>query len=86
VTVPASRTLANVLRAQLATGNALRILVGTYADPPSSDPRYANIEISGEPVLVPNLNGLPARPAGTPAYLLADNTRIWVLGTVTATP
>lgn len=82
MTVPASRTLASVLRAQLATGPALRIIVGTYTDPPSADTKYAHVTINGQAFTIPNLNAAPAQPAGTPAYLLADNTRVWVLGTV----
>ena len=85
MTVPASRTLEAVLRQGLAPGNELRIIVATYADP-SPDPRYANVEINGQVVTIPNLNGAPAQDAGTVAYVLADNTRLWVLGTVTDTP
>jgi Collagen triple helix repeat (20 copies) len=83
VTVPASRTLESVLRDALRPGNPLRLVVGTYADPPSSDPRYANVEIAGQAVTIPNLNGMPAPATGSPAYVLADNSRMWVIGTVT---
>jgi hypothetical protein len=83
MTVPASRTLESVLRDALASGNPLRIIVGVYESPASTDPRYANIAINGQPVTIPNLNGITAPAAGSPAYVLADNTRMWVLGTVT---
>ena len=83
MTVPASRSLEAVLRQALAPGNPLRIIVGTYTTPASTDPRYVTVEISGEPFSVPNLNGTPAPAAGSPAYVLADNTRMWTLGTVT---
>jgi hypothetical protein len=81
--VPVTRTLGAVLRRALEPGNPLRMVIGTYADPPSADPRYANVELAGEVYLVPQLNALPAPAAGSPAYILADNTRMWVLGTVT---
>ena len=83
MTVPATRTLENVLREALRTGNPLRLTIGEYVDPPSTDPRYANVEISGQPVTIPNLNGMPAPESGSPAYVLADNSRMWVIGTVT---
>ena len=85
MTVPQSRTLEAVLRHGLAPSNELRIIVGTYADP-SDDPRYANIEINGTVLTIPNLNGTTPQAQGTPAYVLADNTRMWLLGTVTSQP
>ena len=85
-TVPATRTLESVLRDALRPGNPLRVIVGTYATPASSDPRYANVEINGQALTIPNLNATPAHAAGSPAYVLADNTRMWVLGTVSDEP
>jgi len=85
VSTPATRTLEAVLRTGLAPGNPLRILVGIYDDTPADDGRYVNVVIAGESLTVPNLNGVPAGAAGDPVFVLADNTRMWVLGTVTPT-
>ena len=83
MTVPVTRTLESVLRDALRPGNPLRVVVGVYSTLESTDPRYANVEINGQVLTLPNLNGTPASAAGSPAYVLADNTRMWVLGTVT---
>jgi hypothetical protein len=85
MTVPATRSLPAVLRRALEPGNPLRVTVGTYTTPASTDPRYATINLAGATYTLPQLNGIAAQPDGTPAYILADNTRMWVLGTVTAT-
>jgi hypothetical protein len=83
--VPATRTLAAVLRRALDTDTGLRMIVGTYA-PAGTDRRYANIELGGATYQIPQLNGMTQPPAGAPAYILADGTRMWAAGTVTATP
>jgi hypothetical protein len=85
MTVPATRTLAAVLRRALDTDTGLRMIVGTYGTP-STDRRYATVELAGGTYTIPQLNGMAAPPAGAPAYLLADNTRMWAVGTVTTTP
>jgi hypothetical protein len=84
--VPVTRTLPAVLRRALEPGNPLRVIVGTYSTAASSDLRYANVDLSGETYHLPQLNGRAVQPAGTTAYVLADNLRMWVLGTVTETP
>ena len=85
MSVPTTRTLGSVLRRALDTGSPLRILLGEYAGP-SDDPRYANVELSGTVYRVPQLNGMDPQPAGAPAYVLSDGSRMWVLGTVTEIP
>lgn len=90
MSTPATRTLESVLRDALAPGNPLRIIVGTYTDPPASDApasdaRYAHVTVNGQALTIPNLNGVPQGTAGTPVYVLADTTRMWVLGAVTPT-
>ena len=85
MSTPATRTLETVLRTALAPGNPLRVLVGTYDDTPPADGRYANVILNGEALTIPNLNGAPAGEPGSPVYVLADNTRMWVLGDVTPT-
>lgn len=84
MSTPATRSLEVVLRRALAPGNQLRILVGEYAATPSADPRYVNVELDGQTLAIPNLNGAPAGGPGDPAYVLADTARMWVLGTITA--
>jgi hypothetical protein len=83
MTVPATRSLQAVLRTALnGEQGALRMIVAEYAAPPHPDLRYVNVLINGQAVTVPNLNAAPPGPAGAVAYLLADNTRMWCLGTV----
>jgi hypothetical protein len=84
VSSPASRSLEAVLRRALVPDPGLRVLIGEYAATPSPDPRYANVELDGVTLSIPNLNGAPAGTTGDPAYVLADAGRMWVLGTVTA--
>jgi hypothetical protein len=86
VSVPATRSLEIVLRDRLAPRSTLRVLVGEYAATPSADLRYVNVVLDGETLAIPSLNGAPAGGVGDPAYVLADNARMWVLGTVTSTP
>jgi hypothetical protein len=83
--VPATRTLAAVLRRALDTDPGLRMILGAYGTP-STDRRYATVELAGATYTIPQLNGMAPPPAGTPAYVVADNTRMWALGTVTSTP
>jgi hypothetical protein len=82
---PATRRLEIVLRNALAPADSLRVLVATYDSTPSADPRYANIVLDGQALTVPNLNAVPAGAPGAPVYVLAENSRMWVLGAVTAT-
>jgi hypothetical protein len=79
--IPATRSLPAVLRAALDQATPLRVLVGTYAAAQPSDLRYANVTINGQILKVPNLNAIPPAP-GAVVYLLADDTRLWVLGTI----
>jgi Collagen triple helix repeat (20 copies) len=84
MSTPATRSLEGVLRTALTPGNRLRVLVGTYASPPAADARYAHVTINDQSLTIPNLNGATAGAAGDPAYVLADDTRMWVLGAITA--
>jgi len=81
---PASRTLDAVLRGALDQPGGLRVLVGTYAASQPSDRRYANVTLGGTTVTVPNFNGTAPGASGTVCYVLADDTRMWVLGTLAA--
>lgn len=85
MSVPATRSLELVLRRALAPDNRLRILVGEYASSAPPDSRYAKVILGGQTLTIPNLNGVPAGAAGDVVYVLADNARMWVLGTVTPT-
>lgn len=82
MSTPASRSLQQVLRGALDVRGRLRVLVGEYAATQPADNRYANVVVNGVQLTVPNLNGVPAGAAGSVVYLLADDTRLWVLGTV----
>jgi hypothetical protein len=85
VKTPATRSLEAVLRTALDTRGQLRVVAAEYADPPAADARYARVIIHGQTLTLPNLNGAPPPAAGSVAYVLADDSRMWVLGTVTAT-
>jgi len=82
---PASRTLDAVLRGAMSQPGGLRVLVGAYASSTPADRRYVNVVLGGATVTVPNLNGVAQGTAGTVCYVLADDTRMWALGTVTPT-
>ncbi len=81
MSVPAGRSLEAVLADALSQPAGLRLLVGTFAAPPA-DTRYANVTIGGAVVKIPRLKGAVVGAAGTVAYVLADGTRMIVLGTV----
>lgn len=84
MSTPATRSLQVVLRQALAPTDTLRVLVATYDTTPSADPRYANIVLDGQALTVPNLNAVPAGTPGSPVYVLANNSQMWVLGAVTS--
>lgn len=84
---PASRSLDAVLRGALGGPGGLRVIVGTYAATQPADNRYANVVLGAATVTVPNLNGVPPGATGRVCYVLADDSRMWVLGTLNvATP
>lgn len=82
---PATRTLDAVLRTALDRSGGLRVLVGAYAASQPTDHRKVNVVIGGATVAVPNLNGTAPGAAGSVCYVLADDTRMWVLGQTAAT-
>ena len=77
---PATRSLDAVLRAALSGPGGLRILTGAYAAAQPPDRRYGNVVINGATVTAPNLNGVPQGAAGAVCYVLADDSRMWILG------
>jgi hypothetical protein len=77
---PVTRSLEAVLRTALTPGGTLRIVAATYAATTPADRRYADVVINGQTVRAPNLNGVPQGVSGTVCYLLADDSRMWVLG------
>lgn len=85
MTVPATRSLEAVLRTAVAPRNTLRVIAAEYAGTPPADNRHANVIINGQTLTLPNLNGVPAGTIGDVCYVLADDTRMWVLGSVTPT-
>ena len=87
VEIPATRTLANVLRRQLAGEPGLQLLLGTGANPPPGGTAngYVNVTINGQTLQVPRLKGAAPPPVGGPAYLLASKDFLLYLGTVSLT-
>ena len=85
MSTPATRSLEAVLRSALDTRGELRVIAAEYSATPPPDHRYASVIVNGATITVPNLNGMPPPAAGSVAYLLADDTRLWCLGTVTPT-
>ena len=84
--IPATRTLARVLRSQLAlTGDPVSLLVGTGADPPSTSNAYASIVLGGQTLQVPKLRQATQPAAGQVAYVLRGRDFLLYIGTVTVT-
>jgi len=86
--VPATRTLARVLRQSLApTDDPVRLLLGTGAAPPTGTAAnaYANIVLQGQTVQMPKLRGVPQPAVGAPAYVLAGKDYLLYLGSVSLT-
>lgn len=81
MSIPVTRTLEHVLAEALSQPGGLRLVVGTFGAA-SADARYANVVVGGATLKVPRLKGGTIGAAGTVAYLLADQTRLLVLGTV----
>ena len=79
MSVPASRTLQAVLRAQLAH-EALTMLVGKVVSAP--DEEHVRVEIQGAQVTVPRLTSYSEPVPGEPAYLLSGPLWTMALGTV----
>jgi len=87
--VPATRTLARVLRQSLApAGDPLQLFIGVGAAPPSGATAngYARVTIAGQTLTVPKLKGAPQPAVGAPAYLLAGADFLVYIGTVSLTP
>lgn len=82
---PASRSLQNVLRTALASGDELRLIVGEYgAALSSSDPdktSHVNVIIGGVTCKIPQLSGAGGA-AGSPAYVLATKDGLLAVGTL----
>jgi len=84
--VPSTRTLARVLRSQLApTGDPVSLLVGVGATPVSTSNAYANIVLGGQTLQVPKLRQATQPAAGQPAYVLRGRDFLLYIGTVTVT-
>jgi hypothetical protein len=82
--VPATRSLAGVLRSRLDTTPPLRMLVGTYG-PALGAPdntSYVNVVIDGVTLKVPKPAHLTAGTPGTVAYVLAWPGHMILYGTV----
>lgn len=82
--VPATRSLASVLRSRLDTAPPLRMLIGVYG-PPLGAPdntSYVNVVIDGVTLKVPKPAHLPAGTAGTVAYVLVWPGHMILYGTV----
>lgn len=83
--VPATRSLASVLRSRLDSAPPLRMLVGTYgtalAAPDNTS--YVNVVIDGVTLKVPKPAHLTAGAAGKVAYVLAWPGHMILYGTVT---
>ena len=87
--VPATRTLARVLRAQLAPqGDPLQLFKGTGATPPAGTDAnaYANVTLGGQTIKVPKLRGAPQPAVGAVAYVLAGTDFLLYIGTVSLSP
>ena len=82
--IPATRSLAAVLRDLSSGEDQCRLLVGRYGVPISGpDGRtYASIQIGDQTLRVPKLSGTADGSEGQPAYILATPGRMLVIGTV----
>ena len=80
--VPATRSLAAVLRAALDTAPAVRLVVGQFASPADPSNAYCSVIVQGATLRVPILRGAVETP-GAPAYLLATKDTLLCLGGVT---
>jgi hypothetical protein len=84
--IPATRSLARVLRSQLAPGgDTLKLYVGTGASPVSTSNAYANITLGGVTLSVPKLRQATQPAAGGPAFIVAGHDFMLYIGTVTTT-
>ena len=81
MTVPATRSLAAVLRRQLSGTDTVRLLVATGAAGAVGN-AYVNVDIEGTVVKVPRLRQATAPAVGAPAYLLAGRDFLLYIGTV----
>jgi hypothetical protein len=78
--VPATRSLAAVLRQAFDAAPTVRLLVAAFgaADPSNA---YCNVVIQGQTIRVPMLSGVADTP-GKAAYLLATKDLILCIGSV----
>jgi hypothetical protein len=79
-TIPASRTLAAVLRSALDQQDSVRLLLGTFG-PADASAAYCNVVLQGTPLRVPMLRGV-TDTQGAAAYLLATKDFILCIGSV----
>lgn len=88
MSVPASRTLENVLRdAFRPDGDTVTLILatgGTVIAAPEGN-AYVNVVMNGQTVKVPKLRQATGPAVGGPAYLLATRNFILYIGTVTTT-
>jgi hypothetical protein len=84
--IPATRSLARVLRSQLnAGGDHVQLLIGTGASPQSTSNAYANITLGGATLTVPKIRQAGQPAVGGPAFVLATRDFMLYIGTVTTT-
>jgi hypothetical protein len=84
--LPATRTLAAVLRQQLAPqGDPVALLIGIGAAPPTNANAYANVTIGGQTLTIPKLRDARQPAVGGPAYVLAGHDFLLYIGPVTNT-
>ena len=85
MSVPASRLLERVLRAELKPDPTRVTLLLATGGPPlggADANAYANVIVEGEAVKAPRLAGSTVPAEGGPAYLLASRDFLLYLGTV----
>lgn len=88
MSVPATRSLQEVLRAGLAdTGAPLELILATGGTALTGGEAnaYVNVVIQGVTVKVPKLRQATAPAVGGPAYLLQSKDFLLYIGTVTTT-
>lgn len=82
---PASRSLQNVLRQALATGDEIKLITASYGPPLSgTDPdrnSHCNVVIAGVTCKIPRL-ATASGDSGDPAYILVTKDGLLAIGTV----
>lgn len=81
MSIPPTRTLPIVLRHLTRPGDPVRLIIAT-ATGTATPTTHVSVDIQGETLVIPKLSGVTVT-AGDPVYVLATNTFMLAIGTVT---